>query len=199
MTLEETHARVLNGLRERPLAWDPRLAPWIPEDRFPQALLENSQGYYLYLHALVQVLEPSRVLELGTCEGGSAFFMMLALPETGRLATVDVGPRHPWQLEPFLEDPRLRRLVGDDLDFGIYGNEPPEELDLLFVDTLHEYGHVRRELDLYLPRLKAGGFLVMDDLHLNEGMERAWAELPLEKLDLGGQFHWSGFGIAQRG
>lgn len=184
----------MEELCERPLAWDPRMAHWIPEDLFPQMLLENSQGYYLYLHALVKVLGAQNVLELGTCEGGSALFMMLALPEGGKLTTVDVGGMEPWQLAPFFGDARLRRVLGDDLDLSIYGDDPPRDVDLLFVDTLHEYNHVRRELDLYQPRLSAGGVLVMDDIHLNEGMDKIWDELPLLKLDLGGQFHWSGFG-----
>lgn len=173
------------------------MAHWIPKDRFPAALEEASQRYYLYLNALVRLLRPRTVLELGTCEGGSAFFMALALEQGATLTTVDVGPHHPWQLGPLLYDLRLRRVLGDDLDLGIYEGRPPQGVDLLFVDTLHEYGHVTRELELYLPLLSPGAVVVMDDIHLNEGMARAWDELPLEKLEAGDQYHWSGFGIAK--
>lgn len=197
MELRAIHDEAERLLRKEPLAWDPRMAHWIPEARFPATLEEASQGYYLYLHALVRLLRPRTVLELGTCEGGSAFFGMLALPEGSTLTTVDVGPRHPWQLGAFLYDLRLRRVLGDDLDLGIYDGNVPMGVDLLMVDTLHEYGHVKRELAIYLPLLSPGAVVVMDDVHLNEGMARAWDELPLERLEAGDRYHWSGLGIAK--
>lgn len=192
-----THEAVERLLAEEPLAWDPRLAHWIPEARFPAALHEASQGYYLYLNALVRLLRPRTVLELGTCEGSSAAFMMLSLPQGSTLTTVDVGPRHPWQLGTMLYDLRLRRVIGDDLDLGIYRDDPPQKVDLLFVDTLHEEGHVARELEAYLPLLAPGATVVMDDTRLNEGMRRAWDGLALDKADAGDAHHWSGLGIAK--
>ncbi len=51
-----------------------------------------------------------------------------------------------------------------------YSNNPfvlkevPEQISLLFVDGAHDYKSVCSDLDLYLPRIKKGGFLVMHDV-----------------------------------
>ena len=94
-------------------------------------------------------------------------------------------------------DVRLKRLVGSDLSLSTYGAEIPSDIDLLFVDTVHEYEHVAAELALYLPLMAPGGIIVMDDISISLGMKRLWEGLKLEKLDLGPTLHWSGFGIAK--
>jgi len=192
----ELHRCVERQLESEPLPWPSKLAHWIPENRYPMALSENSQSYYLYLHALVKVLSPQTVLELGTCDGGSAFFMMLGLGPEARLTTVDIGTNRPWQLEPFRQDPRLRVIVGNDLELSADEVGGAQTIDLLFIDTLHEEGHVKKELERYLPLVKPGGVIVMDDIRLNEGMERVWMSLDLPKVEVGPQYHWSGFGLA---
>jgi predicted O-methyltransferase YrrM len=196
-TLSRLHASVLAAVRDRPQAWDPRMVGWLPEGAHLAHLDRQAQRYYLYLNVLVRQIQPNSILELGTCEGGSAFFMILALPDGCRLTTIDISDRHPWQLGPFLFDHRLRRVKGNSLDINVWGAEPLENIDLLFIDTLHEYEQVRSELALYLPHVRPGGIIVLDDIHLNGGMKRVWSELNLVKFDTGTDLHWSGFGIAQ--
>jgi len=198
-SLEEVHKAVMDRMAEGPQGWDARMAPWLAEGSFLQMLEANSQRYYLYLNALVAETKPKRVLELGTCEGGSALFMMLALPAGASLTTVDIEEREPWQAKAFFGDTRLKRLVGNDLSLRVYGAHAPCDIDLLFIDTVHEYEHVAAELALYLPLMAPGGVVVMDDISISLGMKRLWEGLKLEKLDLGPTLHWSGFGIARVG
>ncbi len=41
----------------------------------------------------------------------------------------------------------------------------PEQCSLLFIDGAHDYESVCTDLDLYLPRVRAGGFVVLHDVH----------------------------------
>jgi len=81
-------------------------------------------------------------------------------------------------------DVRLKRLVGSDLSLSTYGAEIPSDIDLLFVDTVHEYEHVAAELALYLPLMAPGGIIVMDDISISLGMKRFWdgSLAPLERV-----------------
>jgi hypothetical protein len=54
----------------------------------------------------------------------------------------------------------------------------PDELSLLFVDGDHSYDGVRRDLLLYLPKMREDGVLVMHDWGL-ESVQRAIKELVL--------------------
>jgi predicted O-methyltransferase YrrM len=80
-------------MAENPLAWEPRLRAYSLDEAFERTVAANGQAYYRYLHSLVRVLLPRTVLELGTCQGGSALFMLLALPEGSSLTTLDLGSR----------------------------------------------------------------------------------------------------------
>jgi len=40
---------------------------------------------------------------------------------------------------------------------------PDDHFDLLFIDNNHSYDHVKRELELYWPKLKVGGMFSGDD------------------------------------
>ncbi len=56
----------------------------------------------------------------------------------------------------------LVRIVPKTSQAGVA--DTPEEISLLFVDGDHSYESVCRDIDLYLPRLKMGGFVVFHDV-----------------------------------
>ena len=70
-------------------------------------------------------------------------------------------------------------------------------IDLMFIDTEHNYEQIAQEYALYGPFLRNGAMVVLDDIHLNDGMTRFWNEIPHPKVDTGDALHWSGFGIFQ--
>lgn len=61
----------------------------------------------------------------------------------------------------------------------------PNELDLLFIDGDHSYEGVKRDLEMYLPKLRKGGVLVMHDWS-HESVHRAVQEyvFPVESSKL---------------
>ena len=52
-----------------------------------------------------------------------------------------------------------------------------ERLDVAYVDANHTYEATKRYVDYLLPRMTEKGFIVVDDIHYSEEMERAWQEL----------------------
>ncbi len=191
--LGQIHRGVLGLLAEQPQHYDPRMRPMVGSCDYPGWLERDSRLYYLYLNALVRVVRPHRVLELGTCQGGSTLFTLLALPVGADLCTVDIVDRADF-LKEFGGDRRLRRVVANDLDLSAV--KPQDGIDVLFIDTEHSYDQVSREWELYRPFLSPSAVVAFDDIHLNPEMERFWVELKLPKLDTGRQFHQSGFGLA---
>ena len=44
------------------------------------------------------------------------------------------------------------------------------EIDLLFIDTSHEYEHTRREIEIWSPFLSATGTLIFHDTNMGKGI-----------------------------
>jgi len=60
--------------------------------RVPRISVSPSQGKLL--HLLARAIEARNILELGTLGGYSTIWLARALPERGRLVTVEADPRH---------------------------------------------------------------------------------------------------------
>lgn len=53
----------------------------------------------------------------------------------------------------------------------------PEDVDLVFIDALHDYEHVKQDIALWWPKVRIGGMLCFHDFnHKWPGVERAIAE-----------------------
>ncbi|MBS1707756.1 MAG: class I SAM-dependent methyltransferase [Armatimonadetes bacterium] len=176
--------------------YDHRIAPFADEATYRQRLEPGQDKYYHYLRGLVQVLQPKTVVELGTCQGGSALFMLLDLPEDGTLTTIDVAAR-PEFLASCMDDPRLRLVEGSSTDPALPERLGLRDVDLLFVDTDHTCAQVAAELAKWLPLVRPGGVIAFDDVHMND-MDDFWDAFDLPKVDCGTQLHWSGFGVAMK-
>jgi predicted O-methyltransferase YrrM len=141
-------SRATRRLQELPLPWDERMRRWSPSESYLQTIASNDQAYYLYLNALVAELRPRTVLELGTCQGGSALFMLLALQPLGKLISCDLGHHQPVYLQPVRGDTWLTLVIGDTRDPGLYKKIDPGSVDLLFIDTDHTCAQVTKEWEL---------------------------------------------------
>jgi predicted O-methyltransferase YrrM len=90
-----------------------------------------------WLYALVRLMRPARVLELGGGLGVSAKFIGSALAEFGMLRSIEPERRYRVALGAMVLD----------LPVGISGSDEdcdPEEYDLVFIDS----GYDRREQDI---------------------------------------------------
>ncbi len=155
-------------------------------------------AYCRFLNGLVRYLQPKNVLELGTGEGWSALHMFLALPEDGRLTTINLpNPPCPDAVGEALDvisDCRLTRVLGDTRSQESV-DMVPDDVDLLFIDSTHDYATISQEWALYSPKLVDGAIVCVDDLSHND-MMRFWDALPYEK-DLRTDLNSTGFGVFQ--
>ncbi len=126
----------------------------------------------------------SRILEVGTNSGGSIMSISKGLDErdiaASRLVTVDVIRKND---EGFNKYPHISRIQGDSLDekvvtkiIGIFDGE----IDLLYIDSLHEYKHTKKNINIYAGKLNPR-YVILDDIRQCEGMRKLWSEL-LEEL-----------------
>ncbi len=108
------------------------------------------------------------VLELGVRDGISTSALLLGVElHGGQLISVDVEPckdvqdrfhGHPqWR---FLNASSIERLPLEPLARKVL----LAGLDVLFLDTLHTYDHVTRELELWAPYVKPGGTILIHDV-----------------------------------
>jgi predicted O-methyltransferase YrrM len=107
-----------------------------------------------------------RVLELGTRKGNSTLAFLAAAAEVrGHVHSVDISPavlRDPAGMKPWAKVPWWTFTCGDDLDPSVQ-SLLPAQVDVLFLDTSHEYEATLAELKAYMPRVAPGGVAFFHD------------------------------------
>lgn len=126
----------------------------------PRMLSGHLQGRVLAMFC--KMIQPKRILELGTFTGYSALCMAEALPEDGLLHTVECDD----ELEDFIRENLSKVSHGKKVILHI-GNalelieSIDETFDMVFIDA------DKREYSAYfeavLPKLRKGGFILADN------------------------------------
>ena len=125
--------------------------------------------YLPFLYDTARSYNQVRVLELGSRKGNSTLAFLAAADETDghvwsgdvRDITVDAEGMLPWSRHP-----RWTFTRGDDMD-PVVQSLLPVQVDVLFIDTSHEYEHTLEECRAYVPRVAAGGVALFHDTNLN--------------------------------
>ena len=108
---------------------------------------------------LVQDLDATSVIELGTRTGVSTIAWLYALEGRGHLTSIDIDEK------PQIGDhDHWTFIQGDDLDPKVIERLAPA--DIVFIDTSHHYLHTLSELAAYLPLVRPGGRIVLHDTQL---------------------------------
>lgn len=127
--------------------------------RYEEACTEPDSDIALHLPTLVNAalaIEAKRVIELGVRRGASTRAWLWAMYRTlGHLWSVDIDPA-PNLLGPWTF------VQGDDCTPSVL-NRLPEHVDIVFIDTDHDYAHTLHELELYVPRVRHGGCVFLHD------------------------------------
>src|SRR3990167_10230399 len=100
----------------------------------------NRSQYYQWLTALMVILRPKQVVELGGEMGASALCMLAGLPAESKLYSITL-PENGLEFS-FIKDeyPSLVRVVGNDRDFklGVWPKDLKwRETQVLFIDSEH--------------------------------------------------------------
>jgi len=158
--------------------------------------------HYKLLAALVALLQPQTVVEIGTATGMSALTMLTELAPGAKIVTFDVVSWRDYRgallrAEDFA-DGRLEQRVEDlSIPAGWQANaELLRSADFILVDAKHdgeqERGFVRGFEQV---GLACGPIVMFDDIRLWD-MLAFWHELQRPKLDITSFGHWSGTGLA---
>lgn len=127
---------------------------------YPRMCSGHLQGRLLAM--LSAMVNPQRVLELGAYTGYSALCLAEGLAEDGRLHTIEVDDEMEDELlELFASAPggdRITLHIGDAEELI---GQIDEIWDLVYIDA-NKRRYVEY-LDLVLPRLKSGGFIIADN------------------------------------
>lgn len=162
----------------------------------------NGCANYQWIVGVVDELKPKLVVELGGAMGVWDLCVLHALPQTSALYSITFA-EHGLEFS-YIADKYLNffPVIGDDLDMNSWpATLALGEADIWYIDSLHEEKQLRAELDLYSPFFKKGAIVLLDDIHLNEGMERVWGDITSGKngkwdcFDASDPLHWSGYGI----
>lgn len=112
------------------------------------------------------------VIETGSRHGGSAIFfadLLRNMGRAGKVFSIDLEP----ELDPrVLTDEKVEFLTGDSADPAmverVMGQIRQDRKPIfLILDSDHAARHVKRELDAWVPRLRRGDYVLVEDTVVN--------------------------------
>lgn len=128
---------------------------------FPRMLSGHLQGRLLSL--ISQMINPKKILEIGTYTGYSCICLAEGLQKGGRLHTIELNEELETMIMAYLKEAgiedRVKLHIGNALDIIPRIKEP---FDLVFIDADKE--NYSRYFDLVFPRLRIGGFILADNV-----------------------------------
>lgn len=131
----------------------------------PRMLSGHEQGMLLYF--IVKMLQPHRILELGTYTGYSAISMARGLNETGQLISIDKND----ELLPFAKEFVQKAELSDKVQL-LSGDAKKliptltDTFDLVFIDA--NKAEYITYYELIFSKVRNGGFIIADNVLWNE-------------------------------
>lgn len=130
----------------------------------PRMISGPVQGRFLAM--ICQMIQPQRVLEIGTFTGYSTICMAMALPNKSVIDTLEINDELQETIETYLSkagvSPKVNLIIGNaleiipSLDFTY---------DLIYIDG--EKREYPQYLDVCLPKLNINGYLIADNVLWN--------------------------------
>ena len=115
-----------------------------------------------FLETLVWAAQPQRVLEIGTYTGHSALSMAAALPEGGRIETLELDPARSSFAQRWFDRSKLGSRITLHVGPALESIARLEgELDFVFIDA--DKGGYVDYYEAVLPRLSPRGLIVADN------------------------------------
>jgi predicted O-methyltransferase YrrM len=123
-------------------------------------LRSDIQQHLPRLHAEASIGD-AQIIELGVRSGNSTVAFLAAVEEHGgHVYSADIDrPRFPWS-----NHEQWSFHHGNDLDLV---DELPDQVDIVFIDTSHHFQQTVDELEVYVPRVKPGGVVLLHDTELH--------------------------------
>ena len=148
------------GYNEHPLLQRIARETW-QEVLMPRMCSGHQQGSVL--QTWVRMIQPKRILEIGTYTGYSALCMGMAMPNDAHLHSIDINDELKNRVQGYVDEAILSQQIH--LHWGNALEIVPqlsETWDLVFIDADKE--NYLNYLNLVLPRLRPGGWIVADNV-----------------------------------
>jgi predicted O-methyltransferase YrrM len=150
-----------------------------------------SPSEVLAVGAMVRILKPDRILEIGTFEGNTTVNLAANAPASARVFTLDLPPdwgrRYALDVpdlhvnaatgnltgRQFIDSPhtdRITQLWGDSAEFDWDAHGP---FDFILIDGCHSYEYAVSDTRNALRVLRPGGAIVWHDYGMLEDVSRA--------------------------
>lgn len=127
----------------------------------PRMLSGHFQGRVLSM--ISHMIQPNRILEIGTYTGYSALCLAEGLTEDGLLITIDVNEELEEMVASFIEKARInnkvKQLVGDAMEII---PSLDEEFDIVFIDA--DKKNYINYYNLVFDKVKKGGYIIADNV-----------------------------------
>jgi hypothetical protein len=144
---------------------------------------QSGREHYRLLMYISSLFNNSILFDIGTNKCMSA--LALSNNNTNKVKTYDiikVAPEYP-------SVNNIEYILGDSTEDKNLINS-----NFVFLDVAHDGTYEDKFYD-YLRKINWKGFLLLDDIHLNDPMKTFWNRITEEKYDLTGKGHWSGTGL----
>ena len=133
------------------------------EATHPKAHMASGKVQGIFLEMLCAMLQPKKVLEIGTFTGYSALCMAAALPPDAELHTIEIRETDAQIAQQYfnesVEKHKINLHVGDANSIIAGMNH---QWDMVFIDA-DKAGYIDY-YELTLPRLRQGGFIIADNV-----------------------------------
>ena len=149
--------------------------------------------YHRFLFAWAEQIQPSLVVETGTDRGYSGINLALGCA-SAKVISIDNRSLCSDQLNA-LDIPNVETITSDSLQ--VSDRFEDHSVDLLFLDSHHTYEHLSKEIELYVPKVRRGGVVLVDDITMDAGMVKAWDSIVYPKRTFDGMHDIWGFGAFQ--
>jgi len=108
----------------------------------------------------IQDIDNPKILELGVQEGRSTLmFLEICNKNNGNLTSIDI-----LDCSKVSSNPRWNFICSSDDNFQLINKKLEKNIDVLFIDSLHEPNHIKNIFYNYFNYVKVGGLIFIDDV-----------------------------------
>lgn len=132
--------------------------------------------YYKILFNVAHYIRAEKILELGTGLGTSALIMSISSPHVS-VDSVEGCPNTLSIAHSLLKEMNVHNVTLIHSNFDHFIESLSQPYDLIFIDGNHAYAPTVKYFSCLWPLLSEKGCMILDDIHWNRSMHKAWNEI----------------------
>jgi predicted O-methyltransferase YrrM len=125
----------------------------------------NSSRHFRKLHNAINIelsqIKNPIILEFGVSNDAMSteFFLKYCELNSGQLYSIDIN-----NYQNKFSSKNWKFIQSRDDNFNFLENKIPSSFDIIYLDTIHKPEHVKKIFYYYYPKLKIGGYFLIDDI-----------------------------------